>query len=55
MYYSNISTTTIGSEYAFSYGRSYFQLINVTATTVKLAKSSIDYPTSLGDSKELVK
>ena len=55
MYYSSISTTTVGSESAFSYGRSYFKLINVTATTVKLAKSSVDYPTSLGDSQELVK
>ena len=38
-----------------SYGISYFQLINVTATTAKLAKSTTDYPTSLGDNQELVK
>ena len=55
MYYSNTSTTTVGSESAYSYGFSYFQLINVTATTAKLAKSTIDYPTSLGDTQELVK
>ena len=55
MYYSNTSTTTFGSESAYSYGFSYFQLINVTATTAKLAKSTIDYPTSLGDTQELVK
>jgi len=55
MYYSNVSTTTVGSESAYSYGISYFQLINVTATTVKHAKSTTDYPTSLGDNQELVK
>ena len=55
MYYSSVSTTTVGSESAYSYGLSYFQLINVTATTAKLAKSTTDYPTSLGDNQELVK
>ena len=40
------TTTTVGSESAYSYGYSFFQLINVTATTVKLAKSTLDYPTT---------
>ena len=50
-----VTTTTVGSESALSYGFSFFQLINVTATTVKHAKSTTDYPTSFGDNKELVK
>ena len=49
------TTTTVGSESALSFGFSFFQLINVTATTVKHAKSTTDYPTSFGDNKELVK